>query len=367
MKNITKNNSELMKRLLPICIFLACVFLLVLVIGLIKNRSISYSSLESKILSATKSYYSKNEDELPKIMGDESELKYDFLVEKGYLKEITKYIKNDNCSAKAYVTKTYDDYFYSVDLSCDKYETNGLSKYILENENIVDTADGLYSAINGYIYRGDYVNNYVSYGGYLWRIIKIDSEGNIRLIRVAGYDSHEWDDRYNIDTDDYGINTFDLSRMKKYLFTIYNDKEFLSPKAKEVIVPKQLCIGRRSKESFDNTGTIECGEKTEDYYPIGLISLYEYYNATLDNNCDSIRSESCSNYNYLNSFSTWTVTASDDNTDTVYYLSSRPGLKKADDYAMVSPVIVLNGKVTYSSGDGTKKNPYMFKEDDVVK
>ena len=51
-----------------------------------------------------------------------------------------------------------------------------------------------------YVYRGDDVKNYVSFNNQLWRIVKVDSEGDIKLV-LAQYtkDSYVWDDAYNED------------------------------------------------------------------------------------------------------------------------------------------------------------------------
>lgn len=63
------------------------------------------------------------------------------------------------------VLSAQDDFFSSVETGAGKiYETTG--------------QDGKYT----YFYRGAFDDNYFSFGGYLWRILRIDENANIRLI-----------------------------------------------------------------------------------------------------------------------------------------------------------------------------------------
>ena len=48
-----------------------------------------------------------------------------------------------------------------------------------------------------------------------------------------------------------------------------------------------------------NDGSIEKSSLLEKQY-IGLLPLYDYINASIDTNCNSALTESCTNYNYLN-------------------------------------------------------------------
>lgn len=56
----------------------------------------------------------------------------------------------------------------------------------IDYSNINSSTSGIYAANDGngytYYYRGNVVNNYFSFGGFTWRIIRIDSSGNVRLI-----------------------------------------------------------------------------------------------------------------------------------------------------------------------------------------
>lgn len=70
-----------------------------------------------------------------------------------------------------------------------KENTNIITSVVTHNGKVVDSFDseiGLY-AINddlgtSYYYRGDVQNNYVSYAGYIWRIIRENGNGTVRMI-----------------------------------------------------------------------------------------------------------------------------------------------------------------------------------------
>ena len=62
-------------------------------------------------------------------------------------------------------------------------------------------ASGLYKSIDGetnsgttYFYRGAVTNNYVSFAGFIWRIVRINEDGSIRLLLNEGINNTE---RYN--------------------------------------------------------------------------------------------------------------------------------------------------------------------------
>ena len=57
--------------------------------------------------------------------------------------------------------------------------TNKLYEEIIKNNTILDNnskENGLYKIDNKYYFKGNVINNYVSIGNSLWRILSIDSE-----------------------------------------------------------------------------------------------------------------------------------------------------------------------------------------------
>lgn len=67
-----------------------------------------------------------------------------------------------------------------------------LSTLILNNESIVTTGDGLYSQVDPinsnltrYYFSGSNVNNNITFNNETWRIISIESDGSVRIIKDA--------------------------------------------------------------------------------------------------------------------------------------------------------------------------------------
>jgi len=72
-----------------------------------------------------------------------------------------------------------------------------------------DTSSGLYATLDddgtSYYYRGDVENNYVSYAGFIWRIIRRNGDGSVRMI----YQGKSVTDKANPITTEYNTSYWD--------------------------------------------------------------------------------------------------------------------------------------------------------------
>ena len=222
--------------------------------------------------------------------------------------------------------------------------------------------NGLYVVGNEYIFRGESVKNYVRFNKELWQIMRVDAEGDIKLIKdKTNKETYTWDDRYNLSSEGKdGINDFKLSRIKDTLNKYYQNNFNESEGAKENIIKKPFCIGTRS-EKDDLTGTAECSVK-EDLY-VGLIYVSEFYMASLDSNCKKFGEEQCANYNYLakNKNSSWTLTGSKEKTYRVYAYYDDIYDVNASNSNRIYPVIYFDSKTTITAGNGSYTNPYIIR------
>ena len=336
--------------------------IIVFIIGTLNNKKLSYKKLESKIGTAAQSYYEKHPEKLPQLEGTEVSIAATTLVEEGYLKELSKY-NEDSCSGETYVEKNNDEYVYRTYLTCDNYSTTTLKDYIKDTIGVVTKGDGLYEYNSELIYRGENVNNYIEFAGNTWRILRINADGTIRLILDKSYDSFEWDDRYNPQYDAYvGFNDFEVSRVKEYLEDFGNDSEYINQESKKWIVAKNICLDKKDSINFSNISNLGCTIYSEDKYQFSLIQLEEYFIASLDSNCNSINSSSCTNYNYLATGKYWTITPSNGDTSSVYTTGTSTKTYKADKTSNLRVVTNLSKHVLYENGDGTKSNPYRIQE-----
>jgi len=360
------------KKLIKIMIIgvasLVGVFIILWIISLFRGGKLSYEKIENKMVSAAESYYESNQKMLPVGEYSKVELNVQTLAKEGYMKSLDKYVdSNVTCTGKVIVLKNEDNYTYIPKLSCgNDYNTQTLVETLVKSENIVTEGEGLYELNDEYVYRGEKLNNYVSFAGKIWRILRITKDNEIRLIQEDSFDKVVWDNRYNADKrSSSGINQYEVngvnSRIKETLEEIY-DGETFSSESKAKLVPKQLCIGKRN---FDDTildGSLECDSLTEDYYSIGMLQANEYIISSLDTGCTAIGKRPCTNYNFLATYpeSFWTLTASSENTYEVYYIDYLPSTAYANRKFGIKLVVNVNGEVNYTKGDGTIENPYVI-------
>lgn len=367
MPNLKKMDKGLINKLFMFLLFIVIIFVVIIVIKLIKGNRTSYENIEEKMIISAKEYYSTDEqgiEEFKEVSNKEISVDIDTLIEKGYLKDITKLTPNKEAVCKGKVrVKTNNNYtLYTAFLDCgEDYKTKYLSDVL--KKNVVESGDGLYLENDYYIYKGENVNNYVSFANKQWRIIRINSDNTIRMIETTVREEIVWDDRYNTDTQSKeGINDFSVSRIKDSLEELYNNNEEFDDNAKSHIVPQNLCIGKRSNSDNSKDGKTECSQ-TYNNFMIGLLQTNEYALASLDKKCTSPDDKVCQNYNYLNKFKTsyWSITANADKSQKVYKFVNTPMVTTANNTSRIRAVIHIDANSTFTTGDGTMENPYIIK------
>lgn len=330
-------------------------------------NSKSYSQVEDIMVNAAKMYYSNHKDALPLNIGEIDNVKVSTLVSGGYMKTIAEYIKDEDvaCKGSVNVTNINNNYRYVPMLDCGKYYSyQTLISYIQKNENVVTSKDGLYFLGDDLVYRGEKVKNNVKFAGADWKIMKI-SNNKIYLIYQDGYEFDEvvWDDRYNkTENDDVGINNFQVSRIKDSLTSLYKDDSIFSDADKLLLSNFNVSIGKIGEEDNDKSGELEKLAVIENQY-VSLITISDYMNASIDADCVTATSLSCSNYNYLTSYerSYWSITADKSNTYKVFKISDTAFTNEANSYSNLRPVVAIVSDALYVSGNGSESKPYVFK------
>ena len=369
------NMDDKTKGMIKITIILIGIFvafiLFFIIYKAIFGSALSYDKIENIMVRSAKQYVNNHPEKVEGSIYGTVEIKVSDLIAEGYMKDMSKYTKKDvMCSGSVLVFKNLDDYSYSPKLDCgEAYKYKNLTDEITKEENIVTSDNGLYKVETGepyYIFRGENVDNYLKINNNLYRIMRIDENGNIRLFSEDIGEPFPWDNRYNIDSKyDAGINDFEgtqASRIKDKILSVYNDEEIFTKDVKSLIIPQEFCIGKRTEKDIDNTGSIECSKKSE-LMGAGTIALYEYFQVSLDPNCFSSLTPSCKNYNYLAKYSKryWTLTAAVEDSKYVYAIADNAYATKALTYAYLHLVITINGNVNYIGGTGTLNDPYIVK------
>ncbi len=359
-------NKKLMTYLIIAVVAVVGIFVVIGVISMFKGNRLSFSKLESKLESAAVSYYEDHNDALPKLEGENLSIDATTLIEAGEIKSFDKIApKGSTCTGEVVVEKNGDFYLYTPYLDCgEDYKTVNLIDKIKENNPVTTTGDGLYQIGDNLVFRGERVNNYVSFSGKTWRIIRINADGSLRLLQDDIEFTGVWDDRYNIDRESStGINDYSKSRLKDGLAKIYNEMGLFDDEAKSKINLKSLCIGKRYIEETNNSGSIECSNVVENQ-PVGLMQVNEFMVASLDENCVYADDAQCANYNYLAKYtkSTWTLNADASNTHKAFkFTGDGFSTSTASNESGFRLVIYLSDNLLYTDGDGTLENPYIVK------
>lgn len=375
VNNSPKNNNDksaLRKKFMLLAgIILGGIVLLLVVLmvaSLFTSKTYSYNKLEEVLKNAAIKYYKSNDSTLPTTDDQVTEIDSATLISGEYMKDFSEMTEEGvTCTGRVVVSKKGKNYIYTPYLDCgEKYITKKLYEIVTDTKNIVTTNYGLYASNNGYVYKGEIVNNYVQMDNALWRIVKITSDNKIVLILAdRSYESTSWDNRFNA-TDNFksGLNNYGASRINEYLDKYYdNNKEresILSKEDRNRLVNYNLCIGKRAVNSDAKDNSVECGEILNDK-KIGLLTASDYINASVDSNCTTTTSRSCQNYNYLNTdFQWWLMTASTTKSSSVFYVDRNGSIKEgnATNYTYVRPVVYLSDNVLFDKGKGSEKSPY---------
>lgn len=372
MKKLDERTKKMLFLAGGITVFLIVIIIVALVVGKIKNSSLTYEQIEDKMTEAAKSYYASRNDQLPINETEEIEVNASLLASSGYMKELSKIQKDKSvaCEGKVVVTKSGEYYNYSPYLNCgDKYTTTYLYEKVMSG--VVSKDDGLYKAEQYskkgkqtiYVYRGDFVNNFVSIDDVLWRIVKVNPDFSLMLIKYkfnfdVDYEG-PWDDRYNLSQHEaIGIPDYYKSMIRKKINDYYFS-DGLTENLKARVVSKDICVGKRTASAIGKDGSIECkeiiaGEK------LSLLSTYDYLNASLDTGCRKIEDLTCSNYNYLTDYngSYWLL-----NTDLIKGYKAYDNIYSTYLNTTAKTRIVLNitKNSVYVKGSGTETDPYIIK------
>lgn len=345
------------------------IIILLLVIQGCGDKKITPEQYESKMINSSEKYI-KMENKEPNLEGELLEIDLSTLVNKNYIKSTEKLLDDSSCNGTvsvrrngASVESTNGGYLnYTVDLKCNNYSTTHLSDKIIE-DNLVTQESGLYQDEEGYIFKGDKTKNHITFFGVNYRIMSIDKNGILKLVKSEPEATTRiWDNKFNVETNrSTGKNIYKDSIIKDYLINDYESQKKVSLEARKNIVAYDVCVGKRSSADYTIDSVLDCNETLEKQV-VSLMNISDYAKASLDPDCVDLRSQSCNNYNYLRGAisNTWTLNVVTENTYEVIYLSNgRMELQNANTYNTYNMVIYIDGNQIYKSGNGSSTSPYI--------
>ena len=233
--------------------------------------------------------------------------------------------------------------------------------------NLVTSGDGLYEDTyepGRYVYKGANPNNYITFNNEEWRIISVEADGTLKIIKNASIGNMSFDTT-NSD------NWTRPSTLNTYLNNDYYNA--LNSNAQNQIQSYDFSLGSVMDGNADLAGQIADEKKIKWTGKIGLISASDYLRANtnmeqcgnmyLDYN-DYHTNGICKMTNYLfeSDVSYWTISPSARDTNIMITVHSNGSFwgRFPNQIFAVYPVLYLKSDITLS-GEGTKANPYIIK------
>ena len=230
---------------------------------------------------------------------------------------------------------------------------------------IVTEGDGLYKdeyEDGRYIYKGANPNNYITFNNEEWRIMSVENDGTIKIIRNKA-ENKAWDE--NQSNDWTGPSTLNTYLNGDYLSTITTNQD--------KIISYNWGIGGIFFENDDLVGQIENENKKTWNGKIALMTVSEYLKAnTNKEQCGTFKLndnnyEICKTTDYLYNIVPsngylWTLSANPSNSRRVFVVYSYGGVSNNDvddTYVAFAPTLYLTSDITLT-GDGSQGNPYVI-------
>ena len=240
-----------------------------------------------------------------------------------------------------------------------------------QDVEVVSSGDGLYAdeyEAGKYTYKGTSLDNYITFNNETWRIISIESDGTIKIMRNASIGKMAFDADNS--------NAWETSDIKTYLNDTYLSTITTN---QDKIVSHTWSIGAVTQNNSDLAGQIadENGVQSQSV-SVGLITASEYLRANA--NIEHCGNMSLSNADGLCALSNWvfnilpvrgsyllTISPSYSTSSDIFVQFGRTsgqGNKLLADAANVQsndiyPVVYLSSSTTLS-GTGSSSDPYVI-------
>ena len=236
---------------------------------------------------------------------------------------------------------------------------------ILDNTDIVTSGDGLYAdeyEEGKYTYKGANPNNYVTFNNEKagWRIISINSDGTIKIIKDASIRDIAWDtsasNKWNRPA---SLNT--------YLNGDYYNS--LTSTAQSQIVEATYYAGAVTYNNNDMQDQISDEKAVKSKVKVALPTLSEYLRANSNKEqCGTLsligrNYRTCKNSDWMfNNDYWWTLSPSPGSSDVFIVYSGGYANSGDASYASnaVRPAITLSSEVQITGGIGTESDPYIL-------
>ena len=277
---------------------------------------------------------------------------------------------------------------------------------------VVTSGDGLYTdstEVGRYIYRGANPNNYIQLGDDMYRIIAVESDNTLKVIKNDSIGSKVFDTqnaRYSTTSTDYcdssssckvwgskkttldtnGKNVnqmqidvdgtlYNLPDAEAYLNTYLNNDWYnsLSSNVQNIVVSHMFNVGVTKYNEMNLSNTITQEQTYKWKGKVGLMNPSDYVKASTNSVCTSVKAYNSNSSCYSNSAThnwiyagpatktwSWTIAPfSLSSANSVFHVSSAGNLNNgsASRSGGAAPVLYLSSDISLE-GDGTSNSPY---------
>ncbi len=269
----------------------------------------------------------------------------------------------------------------SVSIFKKEYEVIDAEPTLTTSSNNTSDVSGLYksTATNTgnptYYFRGNVENNYVSFAGFTWRIVRVNEDGTIRIVMQDGINNnatYQFNSNYNNYTYMYYTNSEAKITLESWYQTNIGSKPDL---ASSVVTGDYYCEQAKTKRLSSHTSGNATMILYSNYNPdfkctadgngkgvvnssVGLLSYDEvvyaggYYGKANDKY-----------YLYNNQLKWWTMSPAAFSSPNAYawgsFENGNVGYTYVNNNLIVRPIVILKSNVQISSGDGTKDSPFV--------
>lgn len=174
-------------------------------------------------------------------------------------------------------------------------------------ENVVDTGDGLYKDIyeeGRYIYKGANPSNYIEFNNELWRIISIENNNSLKIVKTKSIGIKKYDNASSCDT--VAFNHYKKGNNEYYAIdniiylapggsesgcnkwerrsdlNVYLNETYIKTIDEKLIIPYDWSVGVVSNNNSNLDEQIKDEKATIWNGKIGLISASEYIRANFN-------------------------------------------------------------------------------------
>lgn len=253
---------------------------------------------------------------------------------------------------------------------------------ILTADPLTASGSGLYEDDGTYYYRGSNVKNYVTIGSDTWRIVSMNKvDRTIKLMKDRPISNSFWDNGSNLlflgSKDETGtvVPSNALNLLESYYSS--TTSSINATIAGAAFTKKLYPNGSWNAGSITTLSNVSdlkrLGKTTTITSKMGLLTPFEYANASIDKGCETTITETCRNDNYLYTLMASTPSfggawlMNNDGVSKIWYVNTNGVLDtsapNSATYALFPVLYVKNTVVVSATGtglQGTKENPYIF-------